>query len=126
LYLSSVGYVTSAPCIDFIRISFQIIWVNVTIVVMVVNRFRCLFVSAGGSVLLCDSTFKLRDGVLFQLLSHEFFFAEPLVFWIVVWLDVVRIVIIIAMTNYNRRCLRHNLSRFSNCFDNVVLTSANG
>lgn len=124
LHLPSVrGISTSTTRIYLVCIRFQISWVNIAISIMVSwLRWWRLLLATRGAVLLSNSSLKLANSILLNLLPHLFFFSEPLIFLISVVLVVLRTLVVIPMAYHNGWCLWHHLPRFRNCFDNVVLT----
>ena len=50
---------------------------HITIVVIIIDRWRILFGASSLSILLGNSSFELMDSSLLKLLSHNFFFFEP-------------------------------------------------
>lgn len=84
---------------------FHVIWINITIVVVVVHLWNMILGVSSSLVLLSNSTLELCDGSLFQLLPHLFFFFEPCVLCLTLLVDVV-----IALMSYSCFCL--HMSRF--------------
>lgn len=74
LYLS---WVDSARASTQVCVVWLFSWVQVTVVVIIVQRWWVLFGISCLSVLLSNSGFELVDGTFFKFLTHYLLFTEP-------------------------------------------------